>query len=242
MVFGLFSKERALQRTIAKATHKLAQHVDRWAALEKLAKNGSDEALFALCKRFSFASDKGSEDEQEKQWTVDSLSAKGEAVLPALKRYMKNATAIAYPLEILGRVGNKEAILATVDELFKDEEPGYARDPTKKIQIINWLSDWQGGSDEEIAGRVAPYLTDFDEGVRFAATEAISMRPHEVAAESLAAALTNPEEESGRLKNRIAEVMAEAEMPLGGKKDKIADLVKAELDGFQLKHDKLRKR
>jgi len=242
MVFGLFSKERALQRTIAKATNKLAQHVDRWAAMEKLAKDGSDEALFALCKRFSFASDKGSEDEQEKQWTVDTLAAKGETVLPALARFMKSSVTIAYPLEILVRVAKKDKILAIADELLGDEPPGYARDPAKKIQIIKWLSEWQAASDEEVATRVSPYLADFDEGVRFAVTEAIALRPHEAAAEALVAALTNPEEESGRLKNRIAEVLAEADMPLGDKKSEVAELIKTDLGDFQLKHDKLRKR
>lgn len=242
MVFGYFSKERALQRTIAKANKKLAQHVDRWAALEKLAKDGSDDALFALCKRFSFASDKGSEDEQEKRWTVDALVAKGEAVLPTLTRYMKSATSIAYPLEVMERVATKDKILETVDSLLADEEPGYTRDPGKKVQIMKWLSEWGAGTDEEIASRVAPYLADFDEGVRFAATEALALHPHESAAASLAEALANPKEESGRLKTRIAEVLAAAEMPLGDHKSAIAELVKSELNGFQLKHDKLRKR
>ncbi len=30
MVFGLFSKEKGLQRTIARATNKLSQQADRW--------------------------------------------------------------------------------------------------------------------------------------------------------------------------------------------------------------------
>ena len=86
------------------------------------------------------------------------------------------------------------------------------------------------------------HLADFDEGVRFAATEAISMRPHDRAGTYLLSALTNPEEESGRLKSRIADVLAQAEMPLGDHKSAIAELLKTDLEGFQLKHDKLRKR
>ena len=33
MVFGLFSKDKALQRVVEKATNKLAQQPDRWGAL-----------------------------------------------------------------------------------------------------------------------------------------------------------------------------------------------------------------
>ncbi len=65
MVFGLFSKERALQKTIEKATNKLAQQPDRWSALEKLREDASADALFGLCKRFGITSMKGVEDEQE---------------------------------------------------------------------------------------------------------------------------------------------------------------------------------
>ena len=66
MVFGLFSKDRALQRAIKKAHNKIAQSADRWAALEKLREEGSEEALYALFRRFSFAATKLSEDEVEK--------------------------------------------------------------------------------------------------------------------------------------------------------------------------------
>lgn len=242
MVFGLFSKERALKRALEKANNKLAQHVDRWAAMEKLRDNGTDEAIYGLLRRFSFSYDKSVEDEQEKQWVVDSLTAKGDGILPPLKRYIKSAGSIAYPLEILGRVASESQVLEVIDELIEVEEPGYARDPTKKMQMIDWLAEWSTGKDEDVAKRIAPYLADFDEGVRFAATEALGQRPHECAAEALAAALTRPEEESGRLKLRIAEVMAAGEMALGDKKDAISDLVKTELDGFHLKHDKLHKR
>ena len=45
MVFGLFSKEKSLQRTIERATNKLAQQADRWGALEKLREDGTDEVM-----------------------------------------------------------------------------------------------------------------------------------------------------------------------------------------------------
>jgi len=242
MVFGLFSKERALKRTIEKATNKLAQHVDRWAAMEKLRDNGSDEALYALLQRFSFAYDKSVEDEQEKQWVVDTLTAKGPAALGPLRRYMKNALSIAYPLEILGRIADHDKVLEVIDELIEAEAPGYSRDPAKKQQMLDWLAEWQAGTDEEVAQRAALYLTDFDEGVRFAATEALAQRPHPCAAEALATALVRPEEESLRLKLRMAEVLADNELDLGERKAEISEMLKGDLESFHLKHDKLHKR
>ena len=42
--------------------------MDRWSALEKLKEDGSDDALFGLCRRFGITSMKGVEDEAEKNW------------------------------------------------------------------------------------------------------------------------------------------------------------------------------
>ena len=91
MVFGLFSKEKSLQRTIERATNKLAQQADRWGALEKLREDGTDEALLGLCKRWSITSNNQVEDQQEKAWVVDVLTAKGAVALKPIGRYMKSA-------------------------------------------------------------------------------------------------------------------------------------------------------
>src|SRR4051794_18881241 len=104
MVFGLFSKERALQKTIDKATNKLAQQPDRWGALEKLRDDGSEEALYGLCKRFGVTSMKGVEDEQEKSWVVDVLVEKGNAY-PAAQPGQTTEQREA------GRAKNREAVL-----------------------------------------------------------------------------------------------------------------------------------
>jgi HEAT repeat protein len=239
MVFGLFSKERALQRTIKKATNKLAQSPDRWAAMEKLRDAGSEEALYHLFRRFSFASLKMVDDEQEKAWVVQSMVAMGERCLPAMRRYMKSSPTIAYPLRILEDVADHDKALEIIDELLAVEEPGYTRDPARRIQIIDWLAEWKLGSDEEVVERIVPYLADFDEGVRFAAVEAISQRPVPRAAEPLVKALINDKEDSGRLKVRIAEVLSDNNLDLCGHKKEVAPLLEELLIDFGMQRDKL---
>lgn len=241
MVFGLFSKEKALERAIKKATNKHAQSADRFAALEKLGNDGSDEALLGLCRRFSFNYDKTIDDEQEKQWVYETLVSKGEAALPALRTYMKTATSIAFPLRVLERVASGPDGLEIIDELLAVEEPGYTRDPTKRIQLIEWLGDWTEIDDAEVVKRVTPYLGDFDENVKFSTVEALSGRTTDDCAEALVTALTNPEEESKRLKVRIAEVMAEGKLDLCGKKAEVVAMLDNELTGFKLHRDKLQR-
>src|SRR5574338_1658920 len=129
MVFGLFSKERALQKTIEKATNKLAQQPDRWAALERLREDRSDDALYGLCKRFGVTSMKGVEDEQEKNWVVDVLVEKGPVALAPLRRYMKQAEQLSFPLRVLERVADHDKVIEIIDEVLATEPPGYARFP-----------------------------------------------------------------------------------------------------------------
>ena len=243
MVLGLFSKKRALNKAIAKATNKRAQSMDRWAAMEKLAKDGTDEALFALCKRFSFSYDKSTEDQQEKGWVVQTLVAKGEAVLGPLRRYMKGAIALGYPLEILERIANHTQIIAAIDELLENEEPGYTRDPKRRIDIIDFLAGYDQASDDEVSTRVIPYLEDFDENVRFKATEALDRKPGEGTGPALAAALTNEDEESGRLKQRIAEVLADHELELADHRTAVAALLdEGDLEGVKLHRNRLKRK
>ena len=234
MVFGLFSKEKSLEKTITKATNKLAQQVDRWSALEALKKDGSEDALFGLCKRFGVTSMKGIEDEQEKDWVVETLVAKGKDALNPLTRYMKNAEQLAFPLRVLERIADRDKIIAVADELFKSEAPGYVRMPERRIDLIRWFSEWKGATDDEVVARLTPYVTDFDENSRFAAIDGLSTKDGAKIAPPLIAGLLRPEEESGRIKRTIVEVLEKSKAPLGDKADAVAAVIEG---GGPLAHD-----
>ena len=215
MVFGLFSKEKSLQRTIEKATNKLAQQADRWGALEKLKEDGTDGALLGLCRRFAITSMKGVEDEAEKLWVVDTLVGKGDAALAPLVRYMRSAEQLAFPLRVLERIASRDKVLEVVDGLFASEPPGYVRMPDRRIDLLRWFSEWKPATDDEVITRLTPYVTDFDENVRFAAIDGMATRDPAKIAPPLIAALVRPEEESGRIKRTIVEVLEKSKAPLG---------------------------
>lgn len=218
MVFGLFSsKEKSLQKTIQKATNKLSQQIDRWGALEKLKEDGSEDALFGLCKRFGITSTKGVEDEQEKAWVVETLVGKGSAALPPLVRYMKGAEQLAFPLRVLERIADREKVLQVVDELLASEPPGYVRMPDRRIDLLRWFSEWKPATDDEVVTRLTPYVADFDENSRFTAIEGMTGKDPAKIAPPLIAGLLRPEEESGRIKRTILEVLEKSKAPLGDK-------------------------
>jgi hypothetical protein len=215
MVFGLFSKEKALQKTIEKATNKLSQQPDRWGALEKLKEDGSEDALLGLCKRFAITATKGVEDEAEKLWVVDALVEKADAALAPLVRYMKAAEQLAFPLRVLERIAGRDKVLEVTDQLFASEPPGYVRMPERRIDLLRWFSEWKPATDDDVVSRFTPYVTDFDENVRFAAIDGMATRDPATIAPPLIAALIRPEEESGRIKRAIVEVLEKSHAPLG---------------------------
>ncbi len=231
MVFGLFSKEKALERTISRATNKLAQQADRWAALEKLREDGSDAALFGLCKRFGVTSNNVVEDQQEKTWCVDALVAKGEPALPPLRRFLKNAAQLSYALQVLERIATKEQALEVVDGILANEEPGYTRDPERRLDLIRWMTEWKAGHPESYA-RILPYVGDFDQNVRVAAADGLADADIALTGAKLLDAFLRPEEESGRFRRRVAEVLAAKKYPLGDKASAVAQHLTGPCAGF----------
>ncbi|HEX4450722.1 MAG TPA: HEAT repeat domain-containing protein [Kofleriaceae bacterium] len=229
MVFGLFSKERALQRTIEKATNKLAQQPDRWGALEKLREDGTEDALFGLCKRWSVTSLKGVEDEQEKAWVVDILIEKGSAVLAPLIRYMKTADQLSFALQVLDKVADHDKQLAVVDELLATEPPGYVRMPDRRIDLIKWFGEHKGMSDDDVIPRLAPYLADFDENSRFGAIEGLANHDPARIVNPLIDALIRPEEESGRIRRTVVEALERTKAPLGERASAVANMLTGQL-------------
>ncbi len=234
MVFGLFSKEKSLQKTIERANNKLAQQPDRWSALEKLKEDGSEAALFGLCRRFGITSQKAVEDEQEKHWVVDTLVAAGAASLSPLVRYMKSSDQLSFPLRVLERIADHDKVLSVADELFASEPPGYVRMPDRRIDLIRWFSEWKLATDAEVISRLTQYVTDFDENVRFSAIEGMNGRDPSAIAPPLLDALLRPDEESGRIKRTILEVLARTKAPLGDKSSAVTAVLTGPLSDFRI--------
>jgi HEAT repeat protein len=210
-ILDLFSKQGRTERSraghIKGAVNKYAQSADRFKDLQALRDDGSEEALYGLLRRFGMMYDKTIEDEQEKEWVFEVLVEKGETILPSLKKYLVAAESISWPLRVLDKVAEREVELAMIKEILERHEPGYERDPTKKIQLLNHLA---GLKDARVPPLAAPYLADMDEGVRYAAVETLVRQSDEAAASApLLDQLTKPEEESLRVRLQIAEGFAE---------------------------------
>jgi hypothetical protein len=241
-LFDIFSKEKREERAragnIKGALNKYAQSGDRYRAMEGLATEGSDESLYGLLRRFGMMYDKSIEDEQEKEWVFDTLVSKGEATLPAVERYLISADSVSWPLRVLQKIApSKDAEVDLVAKILARHEPGYERDPTKKIQLIRHLGLMKHAKAPDV---VAPYLEDMDEGVRFATIEALlACKNEEVAREKLLELFVSDKEESLRLRLRIAEGFADlgwlVQGHRGGVEKKLPDGFHLDREGHILK-------
>jgi len=210
-VFDLFSKEgrrqHALAKNVSRATNKLAQSPDRMKALQALREDGSAEALYGMLRRFGIMYDKSIDDEMEKEWVFDVLAEKGPTIIPSLEKYLLSAESISWPLRLLDRVAGKEQELEVLKAVLERHEPGYERDPTKKIQVLNHLASVK---DDRVPPLLVPYLADMDEGVRLAAVEALLRHKNEeIAREPLLQHFVSDAEDSLRIRIQISEGFAE---------------------------------
>lgn len=206
-LFDRFSKEKREERArtvlIQRTVNKYLQSGDRFRSMEELARDSSDEAIYGLLRRFGMTYDKSIDDEQEKEWVFETLAAKGPVALCAVKRYLHHAESVSWPLRLLQKVATREQEFALVEEVLAEHEPGYERDPTKKIQLLRHLGQLK---EPRAPALVAPYLADMDEGVRFAAVESLlRLKNEEVAREKLLELFVSDSEESLRVRIRIAE-------------------------------------
>jgi hypothetical protein len=219
-ILDLFSKEKSRERNAGRVINKYAQSPDRLKAMQTLLADGSSEALYSVMRRFGMMYDKTIEDEQEKDYLFESLVEKGGVVLEPLKKYLLAADSISWPLRVLDKiVATKDEVIDVLTEVMKRHEPGYERDPTKKMQLLTHLA---GIKNSRVPGLVAPYLADMDGEVRYAAAEALIQQGDEAAAcEPLLAVFVSDQEESKRLRIRIAEGFADLGWPLGDKRAEV---------------------
>ncbi len=214
---SFFSKEGRQGRHIARWTKVVsnpkAAGEDRWAAMLELAKDGTIEALSGLLLRYIYTSEVGTRsrvtDEQEKTLIYDLMTEIGEPALPALRPFLLNELgppgqpkhSISYGLRILEKISpDHETTWSVINDIIEANEPGYERDPNRKLELLTFLGEWE--KDERVSEAILGYLEDADEGVRFQTAQALLRQGHESCKEPLLR-LLQEDDESYQMRNRI---------------------------------------
>jgi HEAT repeat protein len=195
---------RELARLARLVESKLSQNYDRQEAIEVLSRMATAESASVLLKRFNWSMDPSITDQDEKESAARGISAAGEKALDPIRQYCRRAESLTWPLKVLKDIVPEERLVEELLGLLDQFDTEYVRNPEPKIQLIATLEDYPS---EEVRIAVEPFLGDTSEPVRFAAATTVFALRDEASVPALIAALE--EEESLRVKNRIAQGLAE---------------------------------
>jgi hypothetical protein len=227
VIFG--SPAKQLERQCKRAQNINAQPEDREAAALYLAEDGSEQAIYGLLGRFDVRIENAMKDRNEKAFVFELLQALGQPALEPAVIFAKRCKNIANPLRLIEALGGTGPLLDTALGMLDEEFDKEDYKPDRKRHLLVLLADQR---DERIAPSAARFLEDFDEGVRYAAAQAVIAQESELGRPELIAALANPDEESNRLRVRIAEVVAARRWSID---EHLEDLAAAPPNGFQVK-------
>lgn len=212
---GLFdffspSEDAQLKKHVKRVKNLNAQPEERQMSAHWLADNGSEAAVVGLLARFGMNYEQRMKDAKEKDFVYELLLDIGTSASDPIRAWSMKNTAFAYPLRVIEKVEGQQAAIDLLLEMLGREVDPFK--PEKKRQILIKLADYH---DERIVQRVPACLADFDEGIRYAAAEALLAQETDEVRADLAVALANREEESNRLRVRIAEAFHKRNWVLG---------------------------
>lgn len=239
MLFGSGRAKTKVEKLTKRVVNQYAQSVDRYGAMEDLLKlagqddDKADEAYVALLKRFTMNASKSIDDEEEKGWLYNRLSAVGKPLLPALKTFCCESESIAWALRIIEDVANETEEWEILDAVMAVHPPEYERDTGAKEQMLTHLKEID---DPRVGEILARYLEDPDENIRFFCIEALIDNAEKQSLPALIGYLEKSEGESVRLQTRILDGLSDLGWDLSAHAALIKKLVRDEhsFDGTKL--------
>jgi HEAT repeat protein len=207
-----------LKRHSKRVVNLNAQAEDREASMHWLAQEGSEQAILGLLGRFTIKYEHQMKDMGEKQLAFELLESLGEKVSGPIKIWSQKASQFARPLQLVDRFEGEESTVELLLQMLERENDPFK--PEKKRQVLIKLAEY---TDDRIVPGVKDCLRDFDEGIRYAAVEAYLAQPDESVQDALAECLADEQEESNRLRVRIAEAFHQRGWGLGSHVDALIE-------------------
>ncbi|MFT7519740.1 MAG: hypothetical protein ACI9MC_001883 [Kiritimatiellia bacterium] len=206
-MFDFFlSEEKKIAKHTRRLTNRDAQPEDREASAIWLANTGNPQAVMGLLSRFDMNLDHELKNQVEKDFIYGVLRDLGEAAVEPTRVWLRQCKGMARPLALLGALKGPEASLDAAYEMLKIEIGRDEFKPQKKKAILIWLAARKEKVDLD---QVLPFIPDFDEGVRYAAAEVLIAQNTPDARLPLLTQMVNPDEDSNRVRIRVAEVFVQ---------------------------------
>lgn len=217
----LMSDEKKIQKHHRRLTDRDAQPEDREGSAFWLRDNGTPQAYLSLLSRFDMKLDHQMKDAGEKDQVFALCAAIGKPLVEPLEQWLKQCKNIAQPLSLLREVAGPERQLQMVLDLLGIERDKDDFKIGKKRALLVFLAD-ERVQDPRVVPLAAHFLNDFDETIRYAAAEVLFAQDVDDVRPTLLARLVHEDEDSNRLRGRLAEVFAQRRWTLDEHADVLA--------------------
>jgi HEAT repeat protein len=190
-----------------------AQNYDRQEAIQALAELESAEAVEVLLRRFTFQIDPSITDQEEKDAAFRGILRAGERATLPVRAFASKAESLAWPMKVMEQLLDETQYVEELLRWLSQWDTEYAKFVDAKVQILAALAEHKHPAIREHVERL---LEDVNEPARFHAVCALLAQDVPEVANALAGAL--PEEESMRVRSRIAEGLAARGWPIAAEK------------------------
>lgn len=162
--------EKRIGRNLNAIKNPKAIKEDRWGAIEYFEELGDAAAAVpALLQRFEFSLEHGINDTREKEACLDAIKGYGADALPLVREHLQTTNRIAWPIKTLKALGVESQVVDILKSSldFGDVSFDQAR-VDKNYDILCYLVEYQIPG---FTAKLAHFLNDPDERVRFACAE-----------------------------------------------------------------------
>ena len=178
---GLFSsfkeyksgrQEKRLHRAEAVITNPKAIKDDRWSMIMFLRDLGEvEKAVPILLKRFEYSLEHGINDTREKEAVLEAITSYGTDALSVVREYLLVTNRIAWPIKTLKALGDEDQVVEVLKSALDFGDIAFDQAKVdKNYDILCYLIDYPVPG---FAEKLAHFLNDNDERVRYAAAEVL---------------------------------------------------------------------
>lgn len=195
-------REKKAEKAAKVVKNAKAIREDRWAALEYLADYSDMKvAIPGLLERFDFSLEHGINDTREKELAMKGITRFQKDALPYVRDKIKQSTRIAWPIKILKEIGAENDIIEVLKAGLDYRDVSLDQSAVdKNYDILCYLRDYQLGDEWR---RIAQFLNDPDERVRFACVEALIEQKDDAVHPELERFLTDFSTENRRIRQAV---------------------------------------
>ena len=187
----------------ADRVERRVQNYDRQEAIQALSEMETAEAVEVLLKRFTFHMDPSITDQEEKDAAFRGILRAGRAAIEPVRAFAAKAESLAWPMKIIKALVDEAEYTEELLRWLSKWDTEYAKFVDPKVQILAALEEKR---DSRIREQVDRFLGDVNEPARFHAASTLLAQGDAAAAPALVNLLI--EEESVRIRNRVAEGLA----------------------------------